>query len=185
MGSVRIITGDFGGRTLSTPSSHATHPMSERARAGAFNALVSLGFRFNGAKVLDLFAGSGVLGLEAISRGAEQAIFVENHRRAIECVRENIELLNIYKDQARVMVRNAFSFEDKTQFDLVFCDPPYGDFEYNALRLMRLLDKLNASKDAILISSRPSTSESLELEEWRLIDSKEYADAGIDFYSKA
>ncbi|MCL2085399.1 RsmD family RNA methyltransferase [Candidatus Saccharibacteria bacterium] len=184
MGTLRLIAGEFGGRSIRTPSSDATHPMSERARAGVFNVLVSHGFQFEDANVLDLFAGSGALGLEAVGRGASQVTFVEKNRQAAEAIRGNIEQLGLDKERARVAERNVFSPASDMEFGLVFCDPPYGDYGKNVSRLAELLDGLRVGDGAVLVLSRPSDGPGMELADWRLWGSKKYAEAMVEFYSR-
>jgi len=182
MGSIRLISGKFGGRILSTPAGNATHPMSERARAGIFSVLGSMGFDFAGARVLDLFAGSGALGFESLSRGAEQAVFIEKSRNAIESFYKNVRQLGLSDEEANLRAQNVFSFVGEVSFDLVFCDPPYDDSGKISIRLAEFLDNLPVSDKAVLVLSRPSDIESLKMEKWRLVDSKKYAEANIDFY---
>ena len=91
---VRIISGEFGGRFIKTPPGSTTHPMGERVRSAMFN---SLGESIRDARVLDAFAGSGAVGLEALSRGAESAVFVERDRVAQRVIAENISIFGCRK----------------------------------------------------------------------------------------
>jgi len=209
-GQIRIITGQFGGRTISTPVSHATHPMSERARAGIFNVLISQGFNFDDVKVLDLFAGSGALGFEALSRGASSVVLVDKNRSVIDTFHKNMKQLSIPKEKILFLPKNVFGFKGDTdfefstrregknasilepseaekpnrRFDLVFCDPPYGDFAEISDKLVDLFDDLRTSDNAFLVLSRPSNSTFLELRNWRSLGAKKYAEATIDFYER-
>jgi 16S rRNA (guanine966-N2)-methyltransferase len=121
---VRIIAGAWRGRTIGTPSGHATRPTSDRAREGLFSMLQSRLGSFEGLKVADLFAGTGALGLEALSRGAAHCTFVEKDRAALDILKRNIARLGA---EARSDVR-AQSFEHVSlpPCDLVLMDPPYG-----------------------------------------------------------
>lgn len=123
---MRIVAGRYGGRRITAPRGDLTRPTSDRVREALFSALGPL----DGARVLDLFAGSGALGLEALSRGAAHALFVEQDRRALAVVRGNLAALGIGEDaaevrggDARAALRTARARDD--HYDLVFLDPPY------------------------------------------------------------
>lgn len=136
---IRIVSGEFGGRFIAAPKTSATHPMSERGRSAIFN---SLGSRVDGARVLDAFAGSGSLGLEALSRGAAEVTFVEKNRVAAKVIRENCQLLNVEKDciVINTTVNNWMDTSQPGEFDLIFADPPYHDLQLSTVeRLMGLL----------------------------------------------
>src|ERR1700758_4750644 len=137
--NVRIIAGTFGGRTIASPDGKRTHPMSERVRNAIFN---SLGEVVRGARILDAFAGTGAIGIEAISRGAKHATFIEKDRLAQRILTENIEKLAI-EDQTKIVrapVASWASTYDGEFFDLIFADPPYNDTQFSTvLKLMGLL----------------------------------------------
>ena len=124
---MRISAGEHRGRRLQSPKGSKTRPTSDLLRQALFNVL---GPRIQGASVLDLFAGTGALGLEALSRGAATASFVENDRRAVESLRANLATLKLTA-RSRVLVGDVFSKLGRLQqagerFDCVFLDPPYG-----------------------------------------------------------
>src|SRR5881394_1213907 len=114
---MRIIAGEWGGRRLAAPPGRDTRPTSDRVREALFSILGPL----DGARVLDLFAGSGALGLEALSRGAAQATLVERAPAALRALRENVA--EVVAADARAYLRAAR--EQGAQYDLVFLDPPY------------------------------------------------------------
>ena len=125
--TIRVVGGDLGGRRLETPSGRGTRPTADRVREAWFSAI---GERLAGAHIVDLFAGSGALGIEALSRGAESAVFVENDRHALSALRGNIENLGlggratiIRGDVYRVIADPELRGKP---FDLAFADPPYG-----------------------------------------------------------
>jgi 16S rRNA (guanine966-N2)-methyltransferase len=126
---VRIVGGRFRGRALKGPSSDAIRPTSDRLRETIFNILAhGYGDPVAGARVLDLFAGTGAMGLEALSRGAAFALFVDESAGARGLIRENVEALGV-GGQSRLFRRDATRMgpADATDpFSLVFCDPPYG-----------------------------------------------------------
>jgi len=126
---MRIVGGKFRGRSLKGPSSKAIRPTSDRLRESIFNILVhAYADPITDARVLDLFAGTGALGLEAMSRGAAYALFVEEAAEARALIRENVESLAL-TGASKIFRRDAAKLGDMgpmQPFDLVFCDPPYG-----------------------------------------------------------
>ncbi len=129
---MRIVGGEFKGRALDAPAGRDTRPTSDRTREGVFNILAHAPWSpgLEGRRVLDLFAGSGALGLEAMSRGAAFALFVETEAAARGVIRDNIEALGLY-GSTRIHRRDATDLGLKpaglgAPFDLVFLDPPYG-----------------------------------------------------------
>ena len=126
---MRIVSGKFRGRNLKAPSSNAIRPTSDRLREAIFNILLhAYADPITGARVLDLFAGTGALGLEAMSRGAEYALFVEETAEARALIRVNVETLAL-TGATKIFRRDAAKLGDMgpmQPFDLVFCDPPYG-----------------------------------------------------------
>ncbi|MGZ6868989.1 MAG: 16S rRNA (guanine(966)-N(2))-methyltransferase RsmD [Frankiaceae bacterium] len=125
---MRIVGGLAGGRRISAPRGTATRPTSDRAREGLFSTVASL-IELAGADVLDLYAGSGALGLEALSRGAATAVFVECDPRALRVLRANVEALGMVGAVVRAerVERVLAGPPPERAFDLVLLDPPYGD----------------------------------------------------------
>jgi 16S rRNA (guanine966-N2)-methyltransferase len=126
---VRIVGGDLRGRPLKTPAGLATRPTADRVRQTIFDVLAhAYGDAVGGARVLDLFAGTGALGLEALSRGAAFALFVEDELSARGLIRQNAESLGVL-GRTRIFRRDATRLGpigNVAPFDLVFADPPYG-----------------------------------------------------------
>lgn len=123
---MRIISGRFGRQKIKAPRGHLTRPTTDKAREAIFNLLESRIF-LDDTYVLDLFAGTGALGLEAISRGAGHVIFVENQGRVLQYARENAESLGV-EDQCVFIRGDAVSYlenYDGPTFDIIFADPPY------------------------------------------------------------
>ena len=120
---MRIITGVAKGKRLVTPEGRDVRPTPERVKEGIFSALQ---FDIEGRRVLDLFSGSGQLGLEALSRGAESAVFVDASNASVKIVKQNIELTG-FGNKAKVFCSDYTSFASacRDTFDIVFLDPPY------------------------------------------------------------
>lgn len=126
---MRIIAGSHGGRMLKTVEGPGYRPATAKVRAAVFSILESRGVVWGGVRVLDLFAGSGSLGFEALSRGALEACFVENAPKAAACLRENSEHLGL-ADRSRVMEKDVATFVRgrlHQPYDIIFIDPPYGE----------------------------------------------------------
>ena len=121
---MRIIAGEWRGRKLAAPEGMATRPTGDRVRETLFSMLVSRLGSFDGLRVADLYAGSGALGLEALSRGAAFACFAEQDLRALAAIRANIDSLGI-GGRTQILSRSAETLPSQQPFDLVFADPPY------------------------------------------------------------
>lgn len=119
----RIISGSVGGRRLKVPAS-GTRPTSDRVREAVFSALAAR-LDFDGLRILDLYAGSGALALEALSRGAELAVLVESDAKASRIIRDNIAQLGIGGQLRTATVGSVLATKPEQPFDVVFSDPPY------------------------------------------------------------
>lgn len=130
---MRVIAGEAKGRRISGPPGTLTRPASDRLRESIFG---TLGTRCVDANVLDLFAGSGALGIEALSRGAVRATFVEHDAAAIAAIRRNLEATG-FAERSTIARGDVASFLRlaREQFDLIFCDPPYAEMELLAMLL--------------------------------------------------
>ncbi|MBM3544311.1 MAG: 16S rRNA (guanine(966)-N(2))-methyltransferase RsmD [Alphaproteobacteria bacterium] len=127
---MRIVAGKFRGASIVAPKGAATRPTSDKVRQALFNVLEhgAPDFDFEGARVLDLFAGSGALGLEALSRGARFALFVEEDTTARGAIRRNVEAFGL-TGASKIWRRDATKLGEAgilKPFSLIFCDPPYG-----------------------------------------------------------
>ncbi|MBE7188767.1 16S rRNA (guanine(966)-N(2))-methyltransferase RsmD [Jatrophihabitans endophyticus] len=135
---MRIVAGLAKGRRLSSPAA-GTRPTSDRAREAMFNTLAST-IRLDGARVLDLFAGTGAVGLEALSRGAAEAVFVEKNRAALDVLRRNVDAVGLpgaVIDPRHVSL--VLGGGTDAPFDLVFADPPYADSDASVEQLLLAL----------------------------------------------
>jgi len=123
---MRVIAGTAGGRKLEPPDGLDIRPTTDRVREAVFNVLFSR-VDLDDCRVVDLFAGTGAYGIEALSRGAEHATFVDKDRRAVELIRRNIESLG-FDDRATVLQADSLAWVQRSPVivpDVVFCDPPY------------------------------------------------------------
>lgn len=121
---MRIIAGEWRGRNLQSPPGEATRPTADKVRETLFSMLASRLGSFQDLRVADLFAGSGALGLEALSRGASFACFVENDAKAAAAIKTNATALGAL-DRVRILGGSALALAHSEPFDLVFADPPY------------------------------------------------------------
>ena len=138
MGFVRIIAGEFKGRRLKVPVGSTVRPTADRVREAWFSILQR---QIRGARVLDLFAGSGALGFESLSRGAVAADFVEVHRASLAALRANAKTLKV-EDRVTIHRVDALRFAERLQpgqYDVAFADPPYaGDHAARLVAIFRL-----------------------------------------------
>lgn len=155
---MRIIAGQRRGHKFDGPRDQVTRPTSDMVRESLFNIL---GEAVEGLMVIDLFAGTGALGLESLSRGAERAIFVERNRENVALIRRNIATLR-YEDRAQVVVADAYRWAKSYvpaggEPVVVFIDPPYADYENHPERITKLLEGLVRSlPEGSIISSESS-----------------------------
>ena len=180
---MRVAGGNFGGRTLKAPSSNKIRPTSDKLRQAVFNILShAYGDPVSDARVLDLFAGTGALGIEALSRGATFALFVEEAAEARALIRANVETLQL-TGVTKIFRRDATKLGPLSTFEpfsLVFCDPPYGKgFAEKTLASAR--DGGWLSKDAILVVEEAVHSKFTAPEGYEVLERREYDDTEIVF----
>jgi 16S rRNA (guanine966-N2)-methyltransferase len=176
LGAVRIIAGSRKGARIFAPKGLDTRPTADRVREAAFN-LLGPGAAED-ATVLDLFAGSGAMGLEALSRGAASAVFVESDREACRTIERNLAKLGL--TGATVLCRDAFQVltAGSRTYDLVLCDPPYG-FKGNA-RLAGYLKRALAPNGLLVYET--GAKEQLELEGLQVRTSRTYGSARLTLF---
>ena len=149
---MRVITGKARGTVLKTPEGLQTRPTADRVKEALFSIIQ---FDVPGAKVLDLFGGSGQLGIEALSRGAKQAVFVDESDAACKLIRENLRRTKLESD-ARIIRSDYMAFLNSChdKFDLIFLDPPYAEvFLENAIKRISEIDILQSG--GIIVAERP------------------------------
>jgi 16S rRNA (guanine966-N2)-methyltransferase len=160
---MRVVAGDARGRTITAPRGRDTRPTADRVREAVFNALHSLGGVAE-ATVLDLFAGSGALGIEALSRGAAHATFVDRDRHALAAVRANLEATGL-AGRATVRQADAMSFEGGA-YDLALLDPPYAFEDAQWRRVLTNVDAELIVVESDRVVDLPAR--------WRVLRSKRY-----------
>lgn len=177
--NVRIISGLFGGRTIAAPDRSSTHAMSERGRNALFN---SLGDSVHGTSVLDAFAGSGALGIEAISRGASHATFVEKDRLAAKIIQNNVDMLGISgtTNVVKAGVASWQSANNHEQFDLIFADPPYEDVQFSTVAGLFGLLKPNG----LMVLSHPGIGEVPVQDGIVVVDNRSYGSLHLTLFRK-
>jgi 16S rRNA (guanine966-N2)-methyltransferase len=174
---VRVVAGAFGGRGLVSPRGRSTRPTSDRVREALFSILVSV----EGARVLDLFAGSGALAIEALSRGAADAVFVDRSAAAVAAIRRNLSAVGV---DAEVRHQSALSYlgaarRDARLYDLVFLDPPYRHASALGQELSAALGPVLAAGARVVTESDRRAPLELDL---GLRDERRYGDTVIRIY---
>ena len=166
---MRIVGGTLRGRRINAPLDETTRPTSDRAREAIFNMLFSLGLP-EGGRVADLFSGSGALGLEALSRGATEVFFVDNHASACKAIKTNLGLLDLH---AQVIRGDAVETLRSLDVDLVLADPPYGFDDWQIL--------LAGAGKAVVVAE--TNSKIGPFEGWDVIRSRSYGRAVVTILS--
>ena len=171
MNNVKITSGKYRGRTLLTPGGN-THPMGAREKLALFNMIASY---LPDAIVLDAYAGSGALGIEALSRGARKATFIEKNTKAVQTIRQNLSSLGL---ETEIFQGSVASFTSGESFDIILVDPPYDRFDLN--EVSGLAEYVKA--DGIFVLSHPGKAP--EIANLTLIKTNQYAAAHISLYIK-
>lgn len=190
--NIRLISGLFKNHKITAPNSRQTHPMSERVRNAIFNSIQS---EIPDAEILDAFAGTGALGLEAISRGAKSATFIEKNRLAQKILAENLQILtkNPEAGEAKLIRAGVSGWLTSTEsqfelgeipelpnFDIIFADPPYYDPQFPTIE--KLAERLKFG--GLFVLSQPKELEDFEAKNLTPISSKIYAGAKIIIFRK-
>jgi 16S rRNA (guanine966-N2)-methyltransferase len=179
---MRIISGTAKGRKLSSPKGMKTRPTSDRAREAIFSIVGDL---VVDARVLDLYSGTGAMGLEALSRGAGQAVFVETDSAALRCLNTNIETCRC-QDRSAVVNRLVISYLEKEgsgfDFDLIFADPPYkGDL--GSLTLLAISKHAKPLiRCLIILEHAPDKAPEPIPDNLDKVDARKYGNAGVTFF---
>jgi len=177
--NLRVIAGKLKGKVLLSPGSSQTHPMGSREKLALFNMLQPW---LENTNVLDVYAGSGALGIEALSRGAREVSFIEKDRQALQVIKENLtktEMLdraNLYGEAVGRFVEHV---ELQGSFDLMIADPPYNNFQAEEIQKLVIFLKTGGVLALSYPKDRP-----VDLNGMKLISRHNYAAAGIALYRK-
>jgi 16S rRNA (guanine966-N2)-methyltransferase len=167
---MRVVAGDLRGRRIEAPISEATRPTTDKVRQAVFNALGSLDI-VEGARVLDLFAGTGAMGIEALSRGAAHCVFVERDRDALVILKKNIAALGL-TDRTTVLAVDATSVASRQpEIDILIADPPYGFDQWRDLII-------DADAAFVVLESDRAIG---EIEGWETLRAKKYGRTHVSF----
>jgi len=178
---MRIITGRLKGRTFKTPNGYRTHPMGDRIKVALFNTIAA---EIPGARVLDAYAGSGALGFEALSRGAEFVQLVEKDGRAYRVLRDNVEAIGVNESECKATRANISSWlkQDKdAMFDIIFADPPFDELNLSTIKELThhltpegLMVLSHSGREAV-----PTVSTGVVV-----VDNRMYGEAALSYYRK-
>ncbi len=173
---VRLIGGTHGGRFIEAPDTTRTHPMSERIRGSLFNILGDV----SDMSVCDAFAGTGAIGLEALSRGADSVLFIEKDRIAQKVILANIKTLG-FGQKAKLISSTVAGWDETTEpqtFDLIFADPPYHDMQLSTVSRLKKYLKPNG----LMVVSYPGRESVPTVNGVVVVDKRSYGDAALAFY---
>jgi 16S rRNA (guanine966-N2)-methyltransferase len=181
---MRVIAGSAGGVRLATPT-RGVRPTMDRVKAAIFS---SLGDAIIDARVLDLFAGTGALGIEALSRGAASAVFVEDDRRSVELIEKNLAKTKL---KGRIRIQDVYDFlrqaSNTDKFQIIFADPPYEETKHGESHTVKLLNNRNLPQlleppGFFVFEKRPGETVP-ERQLWRVIRRKTYGATEVLFLS--
>jgi 16S rRNA (guanine966-N2)-methyltransferase len=183
--AMRVVSGQLSGRTLRTPRGRNTRPTANLVRESIFNVL---GERVMGARVADLYAGSGALGIEALSRGASFACFVESARPALTCIFDNLRALDLEDSSIVIgarLERARARLAAHAPFDLILCDPPWSELERASKLVFRWGPEL-LSDQGLLLLEHPSRNSvgSAGATGLTMIDQRTWGDTAVSLFER-
>jgi 16S rRNA (guanine966-N2)-methyltransferase len=185
---MRIIAGKFRGRKLKSPPSLETRPTSDRLRETLFNVLTP---RIEGARFLDLCAGTGAVGIEALSRGAEHVTFVDQSRKMCELIEANVEALTIDEEEIQVVTAEATGFlrryaKKRAQpFDIIFFDPPYAADYESVIRYIGDHRELLADDGVMIVEHHKKKELAERFGELRRYRDVKQGDSNLSLYTRS
>jgi 16S rRNA (guanine966-N2)-methyltransferase len=179
--ALRVISGTAGGLHLKSPKRHALRPTQDRIRQVIFSSLAE---RIPGARVLDLYAGTGSFGIEALSRGAASATFVEKEKEAAQCIRDNLLHCHVTGDVQSQEVETYLKTPPAQPFDLIFADPPY-EKSRGVLDGDPLLERLPAfmARDGLFVWEHYADRSLERPGIWEIVRQRSYGETGLTFLS--
>lgn len=173
---MRVITGKFRGKPLKSPTSTNIRPTGDKVKQAIFTKLQ---FFIEGKVVLDLFCGSGALGIEALSRGASEVVFVDKDTRSVKLTKENLKIVNANSKVINADFKVALE-KFKQQFDLILIDPPYASGVYESC-LELIYNNNLLSNDGIIVCERDKTKPFIS-PYFEMFDSKDYGTVCVDYF---
>ncbi len=176
---MRIISGSHKGRKLQVPKTDI-EPTKDMVKEAVFNIL---GAEIIGKKFIDLFSGSGNIGIEALSRGAKEVFFVESNFKCVEVINQNLEQLGLYGKVIRQNVLQFLKQPQAVQFDFIFADPPYHKKYYEKILELLATNPLVHSNSQIILEHHTLESLSTIPKQLIFIDKRCYGITGLSFYS--
>ena len=185
---MRIIGGNFKGKKILNPQSKKTRPLKDLTKESIFNILVhsnKFKVKIENSFVLDLFSGVGSFGLECISRGAKQVIFVENYKDVLSILKKNLLSLKL-KEKYKIISEDVFKYKNLKnfvdKFDIIFLDPPYKEKKINYL-IDKILEKKILNKNGIIILHRHKDEKDSLPIDFQIIEQKIYGISKVIFLS--
>jgi 16S rRNA (guanine(966)-N(2))-methyltransferase RsmD len=180
---MRVIAGKAKGRRLESVPGDAVRPITDRAKEALFSILSD---EIRGATMLDLFGGTGGVGIEALSRGAERVVFVERYKPALKVIGHNLQRTGL-AERAYVVRGDAFKYlrkENVGPFDVIYVAPPqYKGLWLEALKIIDARPELLTQSGQVIVQINPTEYEELELENLRMFDTRTYGSVQLDFYA--
>jgi 16S rRNA (guanine966-N2)-methyltransferase len=183
-GSLRVIAGVYGGRGLKAPRGMNTRPTSARVREALFSVLGDV----SGRNVLDLYAGTGALAIEALSRGAARAVLVEHDRAALACIRENLAALGAETRTElipRAIAKASGDIVRRGPFELILCDPPWSDLDRAADELRRLVSGGALAEGGTLTLEHSAKAPRPEIAGLDAFDQRHWGDTAVSLFRRA
>ena len=183
---MRVIGGSAGGRKLLSPPGTRVRPTADRVKEALFSILLSRFGNFCGLTILDLFAGTGNLGIEALSRGCDHAVFVDSHPQSIRTIRDNLQLTG-FTNSAEVISGDAVKVmkqlqQRSTSFDIVFLDPPYREAELLQSVLNEFAAATVLAPGGVLVVETDKGSPPTQADKLAILDRRLYGDTAITFF---
>jgi 16S rRNA (guanine(966)-N(2))-methyltransferase RsmD len=183
---MRVISGTAKGKRLTPPDDRRVRPTSDRIKEALFSILHSMTGGIDDFSVIDLFSGTGNLGIEAISRGAGSAVFIDNHRASVAIIKANLQATGFYA-KSEVILSDVFQSlaklsDSNSKFDIVFADPPYGQgLAEKLIQHLASIDVLN-ERAIVVIESGAKESPVLTTGNLKQIDRRIYGDTALAFF---
>ena len=184
---MRIISGQFKGQKINLPNDNETRPLKDMVKESIFNVIEhsnKIDFSIKNSIILDLFSGSGSFGLEAISRGAANVVFMENYSKVIKVLQKNINLLNC-NEKCKLLNNDCIKYFESSEqfnenFDMIFLDPPYKEKKINLL-IEKILEKEILKKNGLIVIHRHKKDDISLTNKLRIIDTRFYGISKIIF----